>query len=547
MWQKLLIKVIHRIKTFLNISNMKQTKLTKKRDTEFPLDTIDSLYDNANWGPISKKLDHNLHFMKNIFEQCSDIIIREFKIGMDQETGVFLVMVDGLTDKTGVHDNLMKALLLSRYNINKRNALTVVEQCVLSLASISKAKTLEKAVHAILAGDTALFIDGSDTVLIASLRAWESRSVEEPDTEAVVRGPREGFVETLRNNTALLRRHIRTPNLKMEMMNIGTQTKTDICITYIKGIVDEKIIQEVKHRLSKIEIDSILESGYIESFIEDAPFSPFPTVGNSEKPDVISGKLLEGRVAILVDGTPFVLTVPYLFVEAFQSSEDYYLRPYYTNFIRILRWLSFFISTFLPAIYVAVTTFHQEILPPALLSSIAAAQEGTPFPAVVEAILMQIIYEILKEAGIRLPRPVGQAISIVGALVIGEAAVSAGLIGAPMVVIVALTAIASFVVPSLGDVNVMARIGLLILSGFSGLYGIIMGFVVILIHQCSLRSFGIPYVSPIAPGNFSDMKDVFVRVPWWAMLTRPKCLGVKNLHRQNYGQIPHPPNADQKN
>jgi spore germination protein KA len=540
MRQNVLIKIIHKLKTFLKnkkIKNLKQSKLATP-----PLS-----YDNGNLGVISEDLAHNLYSIKHIFAQCSDIIIREFKIGIDQQIEVFLVMVDGLTDKSAVHDNLIKALLLSHYKINKRNALPIVEQCVLSLASIAKTKTFEKTVHAILAGDTALFIDGSDTVIIASLRAWESRGVEEPDTEAVVRGPRAGFVETLRNNTALLRRYIRNPNLKIEVMNIGTQTKTDVCIIYIKGIVDEKIVQEVKLRLSKIEIDSILESGYIESFIEDAPFSIFPTVGNSEKPDVISAKLLEGRVAILVDGTPFVLTIPYLFVEAFQSSEDYYLRPYYATFIRLLRWLSFSIAVFLPSVYVALTTFHQEILPPSLMLSIAAAQEGTPFPAAFEAILMQIIYEILKEAGVRLPRPVGQAISIVGALVIGEAAVTAGLIGAPMVVIVALTAISSFVVPSLGDVNVMVRLGLLILSGFSGLYGVIMGFIVILIHQCSLRSFGIPYMSPIAPGNLSDMKDVFIRVPWWAMLTRPTFFATKNRKRQKYGQIPQPPSTERKN
>lgn len=526
---------------------MKQTKLTKKRDTESPLNTIPSSYDNGIVYPISKKLDYNLHSVKNIFEQCSDIIIREFKIGLDREIGVFLIMVEGLTDKAAVHDNLIKALLLSHCNINKRNALTIVEQCILSLASVNKTNNLGEAVHAILAGDTALFIDGSDTAVIASIRAWKSRNVEEPDTEAVVRGSREGFIETLRNNTALLRRRIRNPNLKTEMMNIGTQTKTEVCIVYIKGIVDEKIVQEIKLRLSNIEIDSILESGYIEAFIEDAPFSLFPTIGNSEKPDVVSGKLLEGRIAIIVDGTPFVLTIPYLFVEAFQASEDYYLRPYYASFIRLLRWLSFSIAVFLPSVYVALTTFHQEIIPPALLLSIAAAQEGTPFPAVVEALLMQIIYEILKEAGIRLPRPIGQAISIVGALVIGEAAASAGLIGNPMVVIVALTAISSFVVPSLGDVNVIVRIGLLILSGFSGLYGIIMGFIVVLIHQCSLRSFGIPYMSPIAPGNISDMKDVFIRAPWWTMLTRPHFLGIKNHQRQKSNQIPKNPSVDNKN
>lgn len=540
MWKNFIGKVFCSLKP--SQKRRKLRPIHQKEGTEFYNVSEDDPVPNTS--TIAKDLSVNLLAIKEIFKDCSDIIIREFKAGTKQELDVFVVMIDGLVETRLVNENLIKALLLSRLSIHKSNALPVIETSILPVTSIKKTNYLNEAVDAILSGDTMLFIDGSEVAIIASIRGWESRNVEEPDTEAVVRGPRQGFIETLRNNTALLRRYIKTPNLKTESIEIGTQTKTEICVMYIKGIANEKVVQEVKRRLSRIEIDSILESGYIEAFIEDAPYSPFPTVGNSEKPDVVSGKLLEGRIAILVDGTPFVLTVPYLFVEAFQSSEDYYLRPYYTNFIRPMRWLAFYISTFLPALYVAITTFHQEILPPPLLLSIASAQEGTPFPSVIEAILMQIIYEILKEAGVRLPRPIGQAISIVGALVIGEAAVSAGLIGAPMVVIVALTAIASFVVPSLGDVNVLARLGLLFLSGFAGLYGVIMGFVFALIHQCSLRSFGVPYMSPIAPFNLSGMKDVFIRAPWWSMLSRPNSLDAENLQRQKHNQIPQPPNNE---
>jgi len=272
-----------------------------------------------------------------------------------------------------------------------------------------------------------------------------------------------------------LRRKIKNTQLKFEKITVGKQTKTDICIVYINGIANEKIVQEVKDRITRIETDSILESGYIEAFIEDAPYSLFPTVGNSEKPDIVSAKLLEGRIAVLTDGTPFVLTLPYLFIEAFQNSEDYYSRPYLATFIRWLRWLAFFISTFLPALYVAITTYHHELLPTSLLISIASANEGSPFPTIVEALLMLVAYEILREAGLRLPKAVGQAVSIVGALVIGDAAVSAGLVGAPMVVVVALTGICSFVVPTLTDVTTVTRFVLLILSGFAGMYGVILG------------------------------------------------------------------------
>ena len=514
------------------------------------------IYEKINFNeaqPLSKDLKINLDTLKTVFEDASDIVIREFKIGTEQKIEAFLIMIDGLVDSMAVDDGLLKALMLDgrltqpSHGINKGNACKFIKECTLSMAKIREVRTMEDTIDAILSGDTALFIDGSDTALIVSARGWEARGVDEPDTEAVVRGPREGFVESLRTNTALIRRKIKSPSLKFEMMKIGRYTKTDICVAYIKGIANEKIVKEVKNRLEGIEIDSVLESGYIESFIEDAPLSPFPTVGNSEKPDIVSGKLLEGRVAILVDGTPFALTVPYLNIEAFQNSEDYYSRPFYASLVRMLRWIAFSTAVFLPGVYVAVTTFHHELLPPSLMISIAHATEGTPFPAAAEALLMQIIYEVLREAGVRLPRPVGQAISIVGALVIGESAVAAGLIGAPMVIIVALTAIASFVVPALSDVNTLARLFLIIMGGIAGLYGIMLGYAGILVHLCSLRSFGVPYTSPIAPATLSDLKDTFIRAPWWMMRTRPRPLGVKNPVRQNSGQMPRYSKGDMDN
>lgn len=502
---------------------------------------------------LSRDLQVNVGSMKAVFEDASDIVIREFKIGVEQQVQACVIFVDGLVDKVALNESLLKSLMLEArlappsQGITKDNVFRYVEEGALSIADVKKAKTLKNAVNAVLSGDVVLFLDGENTALIISIRGWETRGVTEPVTETVVRGPREGFVETIRTNTALIRRKIRTPNLKFESMKIGKQTQTDVCVAYIKGIANEKIVREVKKRLEKIEIDSILESGYIESFIEDAPFSLFPTVGNSEKPDIVSAKILEGRVAILVDGTPFVLTVPYLFVEAFQNSEDYYSRAFYSSIIRSLRFLSFTISILSPAIYVAITTFHQELLPPALLITMVASGEGLPFPVLIEALGMGITFEILREAGVRLPRPVGQAVSIVGALVIGEAAVSAGFIGAPMVIIVALTAISSFVVPPLSDAGAITRFFLTLCSGVAGLFGVMLGIAGVLTHLCSLRSFGVPYTSPLAPTTFSDLKDVFIRVPWWAMLTRPRAFGMKNPVRQKGGQMPKPPEDDTKN
>ena len=228
-------------------------------------------------------------------------------------------------------------------------------------------------------------------------------------------------------------------------MTIGRKTKTAVCLVYLKGVANPQVVEEAKRRLERIDTDGILESGYIEQFIEDAPLSIFSTIGNSEKPDTVAAKILEGRIAVLVDGTPFVLTFPMLFIEGFQSSEDYYSRPYYASLVRVIRFIAFMVSVLGPGIYVAVTTFHQELIPTPLLFTIAAAVEGTPFPTMIEVLVMGVIFEILREAGIRLPRPVGQAISIVGALVVGESAVSAGLIGEPVVIVIALTAVSSFV------------------------------------------------------------------------------------------------------
>ncbi|MCR6545728.1 spore germination protein [Dehalobacterium formicoaceticum] len=513
----------------------------------------DRFQDEKNYSnnqSLSKKLQVNFRSLQEIFQDASDIVFKEFKIGEKDQINAFLIFVDGLVDNGLVNESLLKSLMLFAREIppnqDMDHVYLQIKESALSIAGTKECATLKNAVDAILSGDVVLFLDGADKALILSIRGWSSRAVMEPVTETVVRGPREGFVETLRTNTSLIRRKIKSPNLKFESMKIGTETQTDICVVYMKNIVNQEIVQEVKKRLEKIEIDGILESGYIESFIEDAPFSIFPTVGNSEKPDTISAKILEGRVAILVDGTPFVLAVPYLLVEAFQNSEDYYARPFFSSLIRILRYISFGISILAPASYVAITTFEQELLPAPLVITTAASLEGVPFPPVIEALMMGAVFEILREAGVRLPRPVGQAVSIVGALVIGQSAVAAGFVGAPMVIVVALTAIASFVVPVLTDAGAIIRFLLTVLAGLSGIYGIMLGIAVILTHLCSLRSFGMPYTSPLAPMKLSDMKDVFIRVPWWAMLTRPRALGMKNRVRQKSNRMTEQAENDQK-
>lgn len=499
---------------------------------------------NDNEEVIKKNIDKNLDKIKEKFARAEDLVLRQFIINIDGPTKATLIYIDGLVDIESIQRDVLKPLMANFSSEKVKDKFSFIKDRVISMTAIEERKFFKDTIADITSGNTVLFIDGYNKALSIEAHGWETRNVTEPNTDVVVRGPHEGFTETLRTNTALLRRKIKNPNLKIEHMTIGKQTKTEICIVYIEGIVNDKIVQEVKNRLSRIKTDSILESGYIEQFIEDAPFSPLPTVGNSEKPDMVAGKILEGRVAILTDGTPFVLTVPYLFIEAFQITEDYYSRSFYTTLIRWIRFLSFLIGIFAPALYVALTTFHQEMIPPALLISMATAQEGVPFPAFIEALMMIIIFEILREAGLRLPRPVGQAVSIVGALVIGDAAVSAGLIGAPMVIVVAITAISSFAVPSINDSITIKRFYYLLLAGPMGLYGIMLGVAGMLSHMTSLQSYGVPYLSPFAPTNPSDFKDVFTRAPWWMMTRRPQIIGDINQIRQEPDLKPQSPKKD---
>ncbi len=301
-------------------------------------------------------------------------------------------------------------------------------------------------------------------------------------------------------------------------MSIGELSQTDVAIAYIEGLATEALLDEVRTRLSRIQIDGILESAYIEEFIEDAPYSPFPQIQNTERPDIVIANLLEGKVAILVDNTPFALIVPMTFWNGLQAVEDYYERFIYTSFIRFIRYILFNITMYLPSIYVALITYHPKLIPTTLLISIAAARDSVPFPTIIEALLMELVFEGLREAGIRLPKAVGSAVSIVGALVVGQAAVQAGIVSSPMVIIVATTGIASFSIPryNLGTALRLVRFPMLILAGMFGLYGIVIGFIVLTIHLVNLRSFGVPYFNPVAPQIPEDLKDVLLRSPRWS-------------------------------
>lgn len=487
--------------------------------------------------PVSVRLAESLRVIKEETGGSKDVVMREFVIGREPCTAAALVFIDGMINSRLINSDIMKPLLSGFDRANstcagKDDLIGYVRKVILTVNEAEEVTTMHRVIGGILSGDAVLLVDGCSKALIINSKGWSNRSVNEPPSEAVVRGPRESFIENLRTNTSLIRRKIKNPALTFEAMVIGRKTRTNIAIAYIRGVAHPELITEIRKRMSAIETDSILESGYIEQFIEDAPGSIFATIGYTEKPDVAAAKLLEGRAAIIVDGTPFVLTAPMLFTESFQSAEDYYFRPFFATMLRIIRAISFSITTLAPALYVAITTFHQELIPTNLLFTMAAAREGIPFPAFVESLIMIITFEILREAGIRLPRPVGQALSIVGALVIGESAVSAGLIGAPMVIVVAITAVSGFVVPTQADAAAVIRMVLLILGATLGGFGVTLGILWFLVHISSLESFGFPYLSPIAPFDVEDSKDTILRAPIWLMLSRPKGMAVDRQRKK---------------
>ena len=493
---------------------------------------------------LTKNLEKNLYILREVLGQSNDVIIRSVKIGSDRNVDAAVVFIDGLIDRNLVNHDILRPLMFNLQLINNKvegnisNIIEFIQSSVVTVGQITTVTDVNQVVAATLSGHTVLLVEGVTEALDIDARGWSQRSIEEPKNEISIRGPKDSLNETLRTNTALIRRKIRDPRLTFENLKIGKRSKTDVSIAYINGLTKESLVAELKQRLDAIDIDAILDAGYIEQFIEDSPASLFPTVGNTERPDVVTARILEGRVAILVDGSPTALTVPLLFMEGFQNPDDYYARPYFATLVRCIRFLGFVLSIYLPGLYVALMSFHQELFPTPLLISVAAAKEGIPFPVVLEALLMLVLFEILREAGLRMPRSLGQAVSIVGALVIGQAAVSAGLVGAPMVIVVATTAIASFLVVSYADLAAILRLIFTLIAGFLGLFGIIIVSLEVLSYLVALRSFGVPYLSPLTPFSLRSLKDSFIRVPLWMMDQRPEDFDPLDSRRQSSGQKP---------
>ncbi|WP_055107877.1 spore germination protein [Paenibacillus ihumii] len=479
-----------------------------------------------------RRLDSRVSWVKQQLANCSDVIYRQLTISTGRNCT--LIYLKGMTDQTTIQDGIIRSLL--QYNEAQDGDLVsfLFDDQAISVSEIEIVTDTSELISAVLGSGVALIIDGEPRIMtFPSASSFSTRSIEEAPNESVIRGPREAFIESLDTNLTMLRRRLKSKNLKLEEFSMGTETHTRFVMAYVEGICRPELVEEIKHRLSYLDIDGLIGSSVLEESIEDSPFSPFPQVEYTERPDIVGSSLLEGRVALIVDGTPSSIIVPVTLPMLMQTAEDYYQRYIAATWIRWIRYLFLFVSLLLPSLYIAITTFHPEMIPYKLLMTIAAAREIVPFPAAVEAFIMELSFEALREASIRIPKSIGQAVSIIGALIIGTAAVQAGIVSAAMVIIVSLTGIASFIIPhfDLGLSIRLLRFPIMALASILGLFGITCGLIIIYIHLINLNSFGIPYLSPFTPMVKADLNDTVIRAPWWAMKMRPLTLN-RNDRRQ---------------
>lgn len=490
---------------------------------------------------LTGSVEDAIGFIRPLLGENGDFVIRRFEVFSKYPAVMFYFT--GIINRSMVNAEILKPLMylpphLEGKDIEASELQRVLLHQTLYQSESSLEQGLPDIVEAVLVGKIAVVIEGMPEAFIIGSRSVEKRSIEQPQTEQVIQGPREGFVEPIETNLSLLRYRLPTPNFRVQMMRIGRMTKTLVSVCFLEGIVNPDLVKEVKERLAVIDIDGILDSGYIEQFIEDHPYSPFPQVLTTEKSDKAVANLLEGRVVILVDGSPFALILPTVFSQFYQTTEDYSSRFLQGSFVRLARVVALIFSLIFPALYVAIISYNPELIPTEFAVAVAGGRAGVPFPSFIEVFIMEVSMEVLREATIRLPQQVGGALSIVGVLVIGEAAVSAGFASPITVVVIALTTIGSFATPAYNAAFAlrMLRFPLIILAGMFGLYGVMIGLILIVNHLISLKSFGIPYLSPAVPGNFQGMKDLLIRSPLWFMKNRPTQLRTSN--KQRVGNTP---------
>ncbi len=485
---------------------------------------------------LSGNIQDNLNRLKNIMSNSADIKIREFNLtGSNMKAAV--IFIGSLANEDAVHQHILKPLIVdSALIFNKKQvSFQEIKNSMISAGSVEEVETFDDIVLDVMSGDTLLIIQGYTKGLIIGTRGYQGRTIGEPAVEPSIKGPQEAFVEILKVNIGLIRRRLRDPNLCFEMYKVGRRAKASYTIVYIKGIAKEELVDDIKKRLSKLDIAGQATAVQIGNLIVDRPKSIFPQIQSTERPDKVIAAINEGRVAVLLDGTPDAILAPATLPMLLQSADDYFENWIVSSVIRLSRYVSFFISALFPALYISTTSFHPGMLPTDLILSIARTRAGVPFPALVEAFVMEFTLELLQEAGVRLPRVVGQTVSIVGGLVIGQAAVQAGIVSPIMVIIISLTAIASYTIPdySLGLATRVARVPFMILAVTFGSFGIAMGILMSLTYLASLKSFGVPYLKPLSTDSLSDWKDSIFILPLRSMVKRPEMMQPDDEIRQN--------------
>lgn len=426
----------------------------------------------------------------------------------------YVFMTDGMCDEIKITEGIIKPVTDMLYEDNGISFNEYIKTCIFKGVNVKEIKYISEAATEIIMGNLLFVADKEQTALSFPVQGFPKKNPGEPQAEQNERGSQESFTDNFKDNVTLLRRRLRTPSLVIEQHTVGKTSNTPVLVCYMSDRASSELLSSVKKRISKIELDAILGSGYIRPFLDNRRPSFFTDTGITERPDTFSSMLLEGRIGIIVDGTPFALIVPYLFIDYFHAVDDYLSSTYYAFFMRSLRIISFIIASTLPGAFVAICLFHPEIMPADIMYGIAAATSKTPFPIMVEALTIHFIYEIVREAGLRMPRSVGHAVSIVGALVIGDAAVTAGLIAAPMLIVVALTAISSSVIVKLHEPVAIMRFGFIIIGGFTGLYGIMLGIGIMIVDICSVSPYGIPFSAPLSPFVKRAQMDALIRKSW---------------------------------
>ncbi len=480
---------------------------------------------------VSANLQYNIARIKSIFKNNDNLKMRTFITKGEEPYKCVIFYMEGLSDFQTVSDRFVRGIMGEEPQNTEDPILDIYERmtCECDIRIENKEKPI---ISALTYGDCVLFTAGSKKALIANTKGWISRTITEPENEKVLQGPREGFNEKINDSVSLIQRRLCTPDLKIRYTNCGKYSDTRIAVCYLESVARQETVNEILKKISEINIDGTLDSNYIKELISEQKFSPFKTIGSSERPDTVAARMLEGRVAVIVNGSPTVLTAPFIFIENFQSGDDYYINYIAATVGRILRIISFILSISIPAIYVALVTIHKEMMPTNLAISIIAARSSVPFPVIVETLGLILVFEIIRETALRMPSNVSQAFSIVGAIVIGDSAVKAKFVSVPIVIIISLSALTGLMIPRLRAAVVTYRFSLVILSGLLGLYGFIFGIIFMTVQLIDIKSFGVNYMEYISVPNLRNQNDIYMRLPWNLMKNRPWTISENKIRQR---------------